>query len=60
MLEHAAEGRYLHLFVKPGSHDLSVYLGAVTVQAHTGSAPMSVTFGLSREVPTEVFAELGT
>jgi superfamily II DNA or RNA helicase len=58
VLEHEAEGRTLHLFVKPGSHDLSVYLGTVTVQGHTGSAPMSVTLGLSREVPTEVFAEL--
>ncbi len=58
VLEHAAEGRYLHLFVKPGSHDASVYLGTVTVQGHTGSAPMSVTLGLSGEVPTDVFAEL--
>ena len=58
VLEHQAEGRPLHLFVKPGSHDLSVYLGTVTVQGHTGSAPMSVTFELSKEVPAEVFAEL--
>lgn len=58
VLEHAAEGRYLHLFVKPGSHDLAVYLGTVTVQGHTGSGPMAVTFGLSRDVPMEVFAEL--
>lgn len=58
VLEHEAEGRSLHLFVKPGSHDLSVYLGTVTVQSHKGSAPMSVTFGLSREVPKEVFDEL--
>ena len=58
VLDQAAEGRSLHLFVKPGSHDLAVYLGTVTVQAHTGTGPMSVTFRLSREVPTEVFAEL--
>ena len=58
VLEHQAEGRCLHLFVKPGSHDSSVYLGTVTAQGHTGSAPMSVTFELSKEVPTEVFADL--
>jgi hypothetical protein len=58
VLNHAAEGRSLHLFVKPGSHDPAVYLGTVNVKAHTGSGPMSVTFGLNREVPAEVFAEL--
>jgi hypothetical protein len=58
VLEHAAQGRRVHLFVKPGSHDLAVYLDTVTVQGHTGSGPMSVTLGLSRDVPMEVFAEL--
>lgn len=58
VLEHEAQGRSLHLFVKPGSHDRSVYLSTVTVQGHTGSAPMSVTLRLRREAPMEVFAEL--
>jgi superfamily II DNA or RNA helicase/HKD family nuclease len=58
VLDHAVEGRALHLFVQRGSHDLAVYLGTVTVQSHQGSAPMSVTFALSREVPSEIFAEL--
>jgi superfamily II DNA or RNA helicase len=57
VLEHKAGGRRLHLFVKEGSHDLSVYVGLATVRGFKGSSPMSVTLQLGA-VPGQVFAEL--
>jgi superfamily II DNA or RNA helicase/HKD family nuclease len=58
LVEHAARGIALHLFVQAGSGSLAYYLGQVTVEAASGDAPIDVTFALERVPPMTTLARL--
>ncbi len=58
VVEHAARGLRLHLFVQPRSHELACYLGLGEVIAAEGNGPMRVTFALGRALPEDVRREL--
>jgi hypothetical protein len=58
VLEHAARGAALHLFVQPHSHEPAVYVGGVRAMEATRDAPMTVVFELDRRVPDDVLREL--
>lgn len=60
VLEHAEDGRTLHLFVQPKSHKPALYLGRGDVVDAAGDGPMRVEFALARRVPAAVLEELGT
>ena len=58
VIDHAAGGRRLHLFVQPKSHERACYLGLSTVSGVEGARPMTVTLELGRPIPDDVRREL--
>ncbi|MCB9727471.1 MAG: DUF3427 domain-containing protein [Deltaproteobacteria bacterium] len=57
VVQHAARGLALHLFVQPRSHAAAVYLGRARVRSATGDGPMRVVFDLDHALPPDLRAE---
>jgi superfamily II DNA or RNA helicase len=51
IIEHQAEGRSIHLFVRYQSRESFLYCGRVSYLRHEGSTPMRVWFRLEKELP---------
>jgi hypothetical protein len=59
VVDHAARGLTLHLFVQPKSHEPAIYMGVADVAAANGVGPMRVVLNLNRRTPDVVLDELG-
>lgn len=60
VIDHKAEKRAVHLFVRPEEKVKFVYCGKVAYKRHTGSKPIRVWFELENELPLDLYRRWAT